>query len=103
MAAVVRREHTKPPMTKGMQNQVRFLISRQICAKVRTAMQIAAIAPPTKEGVYGQSTYSGAASDIMMWRICCCENCTWEWLKLLKSKSQSCKRKQFVERCVIVM
>jgi hypothetical protein len=48
-----------------MQNQVRFLISRQVCAIVRMAIQMVAMAPPTKEGVYGQSTYSGVVSDIV--------------------------------------
>jgi hypothetical protein len=65
-SGLMEKGRTKPPMRNGMQNQVRFLISRQVCANVRMAIQMAAMTPPTREGVYGQSTYLGAASDIVV-------------------------------------
>jgi hypothetical protein len=42
----------------GMQNHVRFLMSRKTWAHVRMAKTIAAIIPPAMDGVYGQRTYS---------------------------------------------
>ena len=45
---------TMAPMTNGIQNQVRFLMRRQMCKPNRTANTMVAITPPASDGVYGQ-------------------------------------------------
>jgi hypothetical protein len=54
---------TAAPITKGRQNQVRFLTSRKMWMKSKMNMTMAAIIPPAIEGVYGQSMYSGTAEE----------------------------------------
>ena len=55
--------HTKAPITNGMQNHVLFFTRRKVCAKKRTNMTSAAMAPPAMVGLYGQSTYAGGTEE----------------------------------------
>jgi hypothetical protein len=61
---------TRPPITKGIQNHVRFLKSRKACISVRMQKTTQAIALPAVDGVYSHNLYLDLPESDMA-SVCC--------------------------------